>query len=117
MNKIVMMLGILSVVLGCRTIGVGEPVIDAPVIVADGYTLERAVLAAAVRRRWTPAKFSDDVYRLTIRQRSNICCVDVVMKKDCFSILPVESNISVAKYNQWVNNLEREIRYRASTAR
>ena len=39
MNKIVMMLGILSVVLGCRTIGVGEPVIDAPVIVADGYTL------------------------------------------------------------------------------
>ena len=81
MNKIVMMLGILSVVLGCRTIGVGEPVIDAPVIVADGYTLERAVLAAAVRRRWTPAKLSDDVYRLTIRQRSNICCVDVVMKK------------------------------------
>jgi hypothetical protein len=117
MNKIVMMLGILSVVLGCRTIGVGEPVIDAPVIVADGYTLERAVLSAATRRQWSAVKTAENVYRLTIRQRSNICCVDVVMKKDCLSILPVESNISVAKYNQWVNNLEREIRYRASTAR
>jgi hypothetical protein len=104
MNKIVMMLGILSVVLGCRTIGVGEPVIDAPVIVADGYTLERAVLSAATRRQWSAVKTAENVYRLTIRQRSNICCVDVVMKKDCFSILPVESNIFVAKYNQWVNN-------------
>ena len=60
---------------------------------------------------------SDDVYRLTITQRSHICCVDVVMKKDSFSILPFESNIPVAKYNQWVNNLEREIRHRANRAR
>ena len=35
------------------------------------------------------------------------------MKKDGFSVLPVESNNSVMKYNKWVRNREREIRYRA----
>ena len=39
------------------------------------------------------------------------------MKKDSFSILPVESNIPVLKYNQLVNNLEREIRHRADRGR
>lgn len=39
------------------------------------------------------------------------------MKKDSFSILPVESNISVMKYNKWVRNLEREIRHRADIGR
>ena len=36
-----------------------------------------------------------------------------IMKKDSFSVLPGESNNSVMKYNKWVRNLEREIRYRA----
>ena len=117
MKKILMVFMLVAMAAGCRTIGTGDPVIDAPVVVAEGYTLERAVLAAANRRRWSAVRTSDDTYRLTIRQRKNICSVDVVMKKDSFSILPVESNIPVMKYNQWVNNLEREIRHRADSGR
>ena len=113
MKRLTILFAIFAMAVGCRTIGTGEPVIDAPVFVAEGYTLERAVLAAANRRKWSAVKTADNTYRLTIRQWKNICSVDVVMKKDSFSILPVESNISVMKYNQWVNNLEREIRHRA----
>lgn len=85
MKKIIMILGILSVVLGCRSIGVGESVIDASVMVADGYILERAVLSVTIRRRWSAVTTADNVYRLTIRQRSNICCVDAVTRRDSFS--------------------------------
>ena len=75
------------------------------------------MITAANRRRRSAVKAADNTYRFTIRQRKNICSVDVVMKKDSFSILPVESNISVMKYNQWVNNFEREIRHRAARGR
>ena len=117
MKKILVLIALVAMAAGCRTIGTGDPVVDAPVFVAEGYTLERAILAAANRRKSSAVKTADDTYRLTIRQRKNICSVDVVMKKDSFSILPVESNIPVMKYNQWVNNLEREIRHRADRGR
>ena len=117
MKKVLILFVLFAMAAGCRTIGTGEPVVDAYVIVADGFSLEKAVLAAANHRKWSTVKVADDTFRLTIRQRDNMCCVDVVMKKDSFSILPVESNISVMKYNKWVRNLEREIRHRADRGR
>ena len=114
MKKMAVLFALFAMATGCRTIGTGESIVDTYVIVAKGYTLEQAVLAAANRRKWSVSKNADDTLRLTIRQRDNICSVDVVMKKDSFSILPVESNISVMKYNKWVRNLEREICHRAN---
>ena len=106
---------------GCSTvkdIGVGSSVIDVPVFVAEGYSLERAIVSAAQRRRWLPKKTDEKTYRLTIVQRKNRCVVDVVMNGNkSFSILPVESNISVRKYDQWVQNLWREIVHRADRGR
>lgn len=102
---------------GCRAVGTGAPVVDSPVCLAEGYSLERAVFAAADRRRWSVEKMSDKVFRLTIRQRSNLCCVDVTIGDGCFSIIPVASTITIAKYDQWVGNLEREIRMRANRGR
>jgi hypothetical protein len=107
-------LGLAFALTACQTTGVGAPIVDSPVLVAEGYSLEKAVLAAATRRRWAMSKVSEDAYRLTIRQRGNLCSVDVVMDKESFSILPVESNIPVRKYTQWVDNLAREIRHRAA---
>jgi hypothetical protein len=95
-------------------VGCGEPVTNVSVCVKDGYSLEKAVLSAAARRQWMPEKISSNILRLTIRQRSNICSVDVVMQEDSFSVNPVASNITVRKYNQWVANLVREIIHRAS---
>jgi hypothetical protein len=106
---------------GCSTvrdIGVGSPVVDVPVFVAEGHSLERAIVSAAQRRRWLPKKTDEKTYRLTIVQRKNRCVVDVVMNGNkSFSILPVESNISVRKYDQWVQNLWREIVHRADRGR
>ena len=120
MKKIIIILGLLAAVSGCRSvaIGVGEPVVDVPVFVAEGYSLERAIVSAAQRRRWLPKKTDEKTYRLTIIQRKNRCVVDVVMNGEkSFSILPVESNIPVRKYDQWVQNLWREIVHRANIAR
>lgn len=102
---------------GCFTvsdIGVGASVVDVPVFVAEGYSLERAIVSAAQRRRWQSKKIDEKTYRLMIIQRNNRCVVDVVMNGEkSFSILPVESNITVRKYDQWVQNLSREIVHRA----
>ena len=79
------------------------------------YSLECAIVSAAQRRRWMPKKTDEKTYRLTIVQRKNRCVVDVVMNGNkSFSILPVESNIPVRKYDQWVQNLWREIVHRAN---
>ena len=105
---------------GCRVfcdVGCGDPVTNVSVRVKDGYSLEKAVLSAAERRWWMPEKISSNTLRLTIRQRSNICSVDVVMQEDSFSVNPVESNITVRKYNQWVAILVREIIHRANRGR
>jgi hypothetical protein len=102
---------------GCstfQTIGVGSPIVDVSVFVDEGYSLDRAVISAAKRRSWVPNRKDEKTYRLTIIQRNNRCVVDVVLNgNESFSILPVESNITVRKYNQWVQNLLREIIHRA----
>ena len=115
--KSLLILICLAALAGCSTfmdVGVGAPVDDVPVFVAEGYSLERAIVSAAQRRRWLPKKIDEKTYRLTIIQRKNRCVVDVVMNGEkSFSILPVESNIPVRKYDQWVQNLWREIVHRA----
>lgn len=106
---------------GCftpRAVGVGSPINDVPVFVAKGYSLDQAIISAAKRRRWLPNKKDEKTYRLTIIQRKNRCVVDVVKNgNESFSILPVESNIPVRKYEQWVQNLWREIIHRAERGR
>lgn len=115
--RAILIAAFVALLAGCasmQTTGTGAPVKDVPVVVASGQTLEQAVLASAARRRWTATKQSATTYRLTIDQRGNRCVVDVVMNGNAsFSILPVESNIPVRKYDQWVNNLQREITMRA----
>ena len=119
--KSLLILICLATLAGCSTfmdVGVGAPVLDVPVFVAEGYSLEQAIVSAAQRRRWLPKKTDEKTYRLTIIQRKNRCVVDVVMNGEkSFSILPVESNIPVRKYDQWVQNLWREIVHRANIAR
>ncbi len=105
---------ILQCFVGCRAIGTGDSVINSPAYVAEGYSLERAVMAAANRRRWSVEKLSENTFRLTIHQRTNLCSVKVTTGDGCFSITPIASNITIAKYNQWVRILEREIRHRAN---
>ncbi|MBR2981661.1 MAG: hypothetical protein IKC80_00365 [Kiritimatiellae bacterium] len=116
MRRIIMVLSLI-VLAGCsafQTIGVGSPVVDVSVFVAEGYSLDRAVISAAKRRSWVPNRRDEKTYRLTIVQRKNRCVVDVVLNgNESFSILPVESNITVRKYDQWVQNLLREIIHRA----
>lgn len=103
---------------GCslfQSVGTGEPVKDVQVVVAPGNTLYDAMMSAANFRRWNVEKNADGSYRLSIIRKSNRCIVDVVLNGETsFSILPVESTITVRKYNQWVNNLQREIIHRAA---
>ena len=116
--KSLLILICLAALAGCSMfmdVGVGAPVDDVQVFVAEGYSLERAIVSAAQRRRWMPKKTDEKTYRLTIVQRKNRCVVDVVMNGNkSFSILPVESNIPVRKYDQWVQNLWREMVHRAN---
>jgi hypothetical protein len=50
-----------------------------------------------------------------LSQREHMVVVDVVpIGEKAFSIRMVQSNIPVRKYDQWVNNLSREIVMRAS---
>lgn len=117
MNKL-LMLAMVVAMSGCslfQSVGTGAPVKDVQVTVAQGKSLADAMISAANRRGWTVAKNADGSYRLSILQRSNRCIVDVVLNGNAsFSILPVESNIPVRKYDQWVNNLQREIIHRAA---
>ncbi len=118
MNKIVLAAILGAICAGCFSeTGVGEAVNDHPVVVAEGYTLEQAVISAAGRRGWMVEKLGANEFRLTINQRDNRCVVKVVTNGSSFSVLPVESNIAVRKYDQWVKTLVREITYRASNGR
>ncbi len=109
--KRLMMFATMAVALcGCFTeTGVGEPINNCEVVLASGTTWDQVVVAAGTRRGWVVEKLAENEFQLTIKQRSNICIVKVVTNGSAFSILPVESNISVAKYNQWANNLRRAI--------
>ena len=92
-----------------------EPIEHVSVSLAPGRTLSSAVMAAASRRRWLPQAQADGSIRCTLSQRDHLVVVDVVPNSDgTFSIRMVQSNIPVRKYNQWANNLSREIVYQAS---
>ena len=91
------------------------PVENVSVELAPGRTLQGAIMAAAAHRRWLPTKKADGTIRCTLSQREHMVGVDVVpVGEKAFSIRMVQSNIPVRKYDQWVNNLSREIVMRAS---
>lgn len=118
MNKIVLVAMMGAICAGCFSeIGVGAALNGHPVVVAEGCSLEQAVISAAGRRGWMVEKLGANEFRLTINQRDNRCVVKVVTSGSRFSVLPVESNIAVRKYDQWVKTLAREITYRASNGK
>ena len=85
------------------------------VTVAQGRTLSEAIMTAAARRRWMPQAQADGTIRCTLSQREHLVVVDVVPSgEQSFSIRLVQSNIPVRKYNQWADNLAREIVVQAS---
>lgn len=102
-------------------IAMGPNIENIPVVMPAGSkgSLIDAVIIAANRRRWIPSKISNTQVRCTIAQRSNLIIVDVIIAPDgkSFSIRGAESNLTLAKYNQWVNNLQREIVKQASVTR
>lgn len=115
--------GALVAAIGCGMVGCQfEAVSEAPAPVenvsfalAQGRTFESAVNKAAARRRWLPQTQADGTIRCTLSQREHLVVVDVVpVGPQAFSIRQVQSNIPVRKYNQWVNNLSREIVFQAS---
>ena len=95
--------------------GTPAPVENVAVTLAQGRTLSSAIMTAATRRRWLPQSQENGTIRCTISQREHLVVVDVVPNgEQSFSIRPVQSNIPVRKYDQWVNNLSREIVFQAS---
>ena len=95
--------------------GAPAPVENVSVTLAQGRTLSSAIMTAAARRRWVPQNQANGTIRCTISQREHLVVVDVVPNgEQSFSIRPVQSNIPVRKYDQWVNNLSREIVFQAS---
>lgn len=104
---------------GCVSLGGGAYVAERPVAIENvsipsGRPLNAAIFAAAARRKWTPQQQADGTVRCTILQRGNVVVVDVVPTGErTFSIRQVQSTIPVRKYNQWADNLSREIVYRA----
>ena len=82
---------------------------------APGRTFESVVVDAAARRRWMAHRLANGTMRCTLLQREHRVVVDVVPAPGgTFGIHLVESNISARKYNQWVENLRREIVFRAN---
>ncbi len=82
---------------------------------ASGRTFESVVIDAATRRRWLPQKLANGTMRCTLEQREHRVVADVVpMPGGTFDIRCVESNIRARKYNQWADNLCREIVFRAN---
>ena len=114
----------LCAAIGCGLVGCSSTGADgyAPaqienvaVTLAPGRTLAGAVTAAATRRRWLPQTQANGTIRCTLTQREHLVVVDVVPNgEQSFSIRLVQSNIPVRKYNQWANNLSREIVLQAS---
>ena len=121
MMTVALVLGLGCVLAGCMSSDTATataaptPVENVSVELAPGRTLQSAIMAAAAHRRWLPAKQADGTVRCTLSQREHKVVVDVVqVGEKSFSIRMVQSNIPVRKYDQWVNNLSREIVMRAS---
>ena len=91
------------------------PVENVAVEYSQGRTFEIAVTLAATKRRWLPQTQADGSIRCTLCQREHLVVVDVIpVGAKAFSIRMVQSNIPVRKYDQWVNNLSREIVFQAT---
>ena len=123
MNIKSLVASVLVAAIGCGLVGCqSEEVSAAPMPVenisfslAKGQTFSGAVTAAATRRRWLPQAQADGSIRCTLSQREHLVVVDVIpVGAQMFSIRQVKSNIPVRKYDQWVNNLTREIVFQAS---
>ena len=104
---------------GCETSadvgGVPALIENVNVTLAPGQTFASAVTQAATRRRWVPQQQANGTIRCTLTQREHLVIVDVVPTgPQSFSIRLVQRNIPVRKYNQWANNLSREIVARAA---
>ena len=110
-------LSAVAVVSGCSTPSVSEvpsAIEGVQYTLAPGRSFESAVIDAAVYRRWMPSKLGNGVIRCTLSQREHRVVADIVpMPGNTFSMRCVESNIPAKKYNQWANNLCREIVARA----
>ena len=112
----VAMVATAAVVSGCKSsanIARQDPK-DVAYTLAAGKTFNEVVNVAAARRRWLPQSLENGSVRCIYEQRAHRVVVDVVPGSGSFSIVFVESNIPDAKYNQWVNNLCREIVARAA---
>ena len=107
----------LGFVSGCASDSVpeGRPqdIVNVSYTLGAGKTFSDAVNSAAVFRRWVPRTLDNGTIRCTLEQRQHRVVVDVVPSNGAFSIICVESNIPNRKYNQWANNLCREIVARA----
>lgn len=119
MMTVALALGLGCVLAGCMSSDTAtaapKPVENVSVELAPGRTLQSVIMAAAAHRRWMPSKQADGTVRCTLSQREHKVVVDVVqVGEKSFSIRMVQSNIPVRKYDQWVNNLSREIVMRAS---
>lgn len=91
------------------------PVQGVPTCAPAGKPLAPAIVAAASRRGWTTQRLEGDAVRCTIAQRAWKVAVDVKAGGDgTFSIVPVESNLTPRKYNQWIDKLSREIQKEAT---
>ena len=92
-----------------------SPITGVSVVVKDREALEKAVVMAATRRRWVPSVKADSTVRCTLVQRQHKVEIDVVLEgANSYSINCVSCNIPLAKYQQWINNLQREIAWQAS---
>ena len=114
--KYVMIAAILAAgFLGCSSTPKAPPDFNnIAVTVAAGKSLKDVIAASATRRRWFVTEVSAKELRCSILQRSNKVEIDIVIQgPTTYSIRFVSSNIPEAKYLQWVNNLQREIRKNA----
>ena len=98
---------------GCMSGGSSEmprEICSVQYTLASGKTFESVVTEAATRRRWMAQKLANGTMRCTLEQREHRVVADVVpMPGGTFDIRCVESNIPAKKYNQWADNLRREI--------
>ena len=111
--KKVVMVAMMGLLVGCGLFRSEEPRIEvdnAMVVVTPGHDLRSAVVQAATHRRWSVQAMANGDIRCQIVQRKNVVTIDIVVKSDTtYAIRFVESNIPNRKYNQWINNLQREI--------
>ena len=116
MKKMLMVGAALVVLMGCSSTPKAPPpdFNNIAVTVAAGKSLKDVIAASATRRRWFVTEVSAKELRCSILQRSNKVEIDIVIQgPTTYSIRFVTSNIPEAKYLQWVNNLQREIRKNA----